>query len=461
MPDPTATDQVLDAYLEPRREERLERLKAFLRIPSISALPQHAPDVRRAAEWLADEMRTAGIENVEVSETGGHPMVYGDWLHAEGAPTVLVYGHYDVQPVDPLAEWRTDPFEPVVDGHRLIGRGTADDKGQIHAHISAAAALLATRDGLPVNVKYVFEGEEESGSAHLEAWLAEHRDRLDGDAAIISDTGFFEGNVPAITLSLRGMTYAQIDVRLADGDLHSGSYGGAIGNPAFAIAQIIAALKGPDGRIRIPGFYDDVREPTQAERDAIAALPFDEEVFRDRHGGFQARRRSRLHDTRAEIDPPDARCQRDLGRVPGPRSEDDHPCRGTREDQHASRRRPGAGPTSSRSSRRSSRRSRRQASRSPSGCSARADRARPRSTIRMSARHPKRSSACSEQPPLYINSGGSIPVAASFQSILGLPVVLARLHPAQRPGTCAERVVRPGQLRAGDPDDRRHVRRDR
>ena len=160
----------------------------------------------------------------------------------------------------------------MVDGHRLIGRGTADDKGQIHAHVSAAAALLATRDGLPVNVKYVFEGEEESGSAHLEAWLAEHRDRLDGDAAIISDTGFFEGNVPAITLSLRGMTYAQIDVRLADGDLHSGSYGGAIGNPAFAIAQIIAALKGPDGRIRIPGFYDDVREPTQAERDAIAGL---------------------------------------------------------------------------------------------------------------------------------------------------------------------------------------------
>jgi len=284
MPDPTATDQDLEAHLDPRRDERLERLKAFLRIPSISALPQHAPDVRRAAEWLAEEMRVSGIENVEVSETGGHPMVYGDWLHADGAPTVVVYGHYDVQPIDPVDEWHTEPFGPVVDGHRLIGRGAADDKGQIHAHVTAAAALLATRHALPINVKYVFEGEEESGSAHLDHWLTEQRDRLGADAAIISDTGFFEGNIPAITLSLRGMAYAQIDVRLAGADLHSGSYGGAISNPTIALAQIIAALKGPDGRIRIPGFYDDVRELTQAERDGIAALPFDEERFKEEIG---------------------------------------------------------------------------------------------------------------------------------------------------------------------------------
>jgi len=284
MPDPTATDQVLDAYLEPRREERLERLKAFLRIPSMSALPQHASDVRRAAEWLADEMRTAGIENVEVSDTGGHPMVYGDWLHADAAPTVVVYGHYDVQPVDPLDEWRTEPFEPVVDGHRLIGRGAADDKGQIHAHVSAAAALLATRGNLPVGVRYVFEGEEEAGSPHLDDWLTAQRHRLSGDVAIISDTGFFEGNVPAITLSLRGLMYAQIDVRLSHVDLHSGSYGGAIHNPAVALAQIIASLKGPDGRVRIPGFYDDVREQSPSEREAIEALPFDEEAFRAETG---------------------------------------------------------------------------------------------------------------------------------------------------------------------------------
>lgn len=280
----TADMTDIEAYLEPRREERLERLKAFLRIPSISALPDHAPDVRRAAEWLADELRSAGIENVEVSDTGGPPIVYGDWLHADGAPTVIVYGHYDVQPVDPLDEWRTPPFEPQVEGDRLIGRGTGDDKGQVHAHVVAAAALLATRTALPINLKYVFEGEEESASVHLDPWLTANRQRLTADAAIISDTGFFEGNIPALTLSLRGLMYAQIDVRLAGIDLHSGSYGGAVGNPAIALAQIIAALKGPDGRVRIPGFYDAVVEPTPAERAAIAALPFDEEAFRRETG---------------------------------------------------------------------------------------------------------------------------------------------------------------------------------
>ena len=423
MPDTTATDHVLDAYLEPRREERLERLKAFLRIPSISALPQHAPDVRRAAEWLADEMRAAGIQNVEVSETSGHPMVYGDWLHAAGAPTVVVYGHYDVQPVDPLDEWHTEPFEPVVDGHRLIGRGAADDKGQIHAHVSAAAALLATRDSLPINVKYVFEGEEESGSAHLDAWLTEHRDRLDADAAIISDTGFFEGNVPAITLSLRGMTYAQIDVRLADGDLHSGSYGGAIGNPAFAIAQIIAALKGPDGRIRIPGFYDDVREPTQEEREAIAALPFDEETFRADTGvpglvgesGYTTLERKSIRPTldvngiwggfqghgQKTIIPAEAHAKISMRLVADQEPEDVFAKLKAFVDEIAP---PGVEVT-----------------------------VRLLGTGRPSQTpldHPHVGAASRAlervfgQSPLYINSGGSIPVAASFQRILGLPVVL-------------------------------------
>ena len=423
MPDTTATDHVLDAYLEPRREERLERLKAFLRIPSISALPQHAPDVRRAAEWLADEMRAAGIQNVEVSETSGHPMVYGDWLHAAGAPTVVVYGHYDVQPVDPLDEWHTEPFEPVVDGHRLIGRGAADDKGQIHAHVSAAAALLATRDSLPVNVKYVFEGEEESGSAHLDAWLTEHRDRLDADAAIISDTGFFEGNVPAITLSLRGMTYAQIDVRLAGGDLHSGSYGGAIGNPAFAIAQIIAALKGPDGRIRIPGFYDHVREPTQAEREAIAALPFDEETFRADTGvpglvgesGYTTLERKSIRPTldvngiwggfqghgQKTIIPAEAHAKISMRLVADQEPEDVFAKLKAFVDEIAP---PGVEVT-----------------------------VRLLGTGRPSQTpldHPHIGAASRAlervfgQSPLYINSGGSIPVAASFQRILGLPVVL-------------------------------------
>jgi acetylornithine deacetylase/succinyl-diaminopimelate desuccinylase-like protein len=284
MSDTTASPASLEAHLDATRDARLESLKAFLRFPSISALPEHAGDVQRAAEWLGAALGDAGIEHVEVVETGGHPIVYGDWLHAGDAPTVLVYGHYDVQPVDPLDEWTAPPFEPVVDGDRLVGRGTADDKGQIHAHLIAAGAVLATRGELPINVRYVFEGEEESSSVHLDPWLTDNRDRLVADAAIISDTGFFDGNIPAITVGLRGLMYAQVDVALASHDLHSGSYGGTVHNPAVALAQIIAALKGPDGRVRIPGFYDDVAELTPIERAAIAELPFDEDGFREKVG---------------------------------------------------------------------------------------------------------------------------------------------------------------------------------
>jgi acetylornithine deacetylase/succinyl-diaminopimelate desuccinylase-like protein len=279
MPEPT-----LQAHLDATRDERLDSLQAFLRIPSISTLPEHAGDVRRAAEWLASALTDAGIEHVEVAESGGHPIVYGDWLHAENAPTVIVYGHYDVQPVDPLDEWTTPPFEPRIDGDRIVARGAADDKGQIHAHLRAAGSLLATRGKLPINVRYVFEGEEEASSLHLDPWLTANRHRLRADAAIISDTGFFEGNIPAITVGLRGLMYAQIDVVLTTMDLHSGSYGGAVHNPVVALAQMIAALKGPDGRVRIPGFYDDVVALTPDERAAIAALPFDDEAFRAKAG---------------------------------------------------------------------------------------------------------------------------------------------------------------------------------
>ena len=279
MTDTTASTSLED-HLEATRDARYESYRDFLRIPSISALPEHAADVRRAAEWLAEALRGAGIEHVEVSETGGHPIVYGDWLHAEGAPTVLIYGHYDVQPVDPLELWTSPPFEPAIVDGRLLARGAADDKGQIHAHVMAAAAVLATRGRFPVNVRYVFEGEEESSSVHLAPWLEANRERLAADVAIISDTGFFEGNLPAITVSLRGLMYAQIDVELSPVDLHSGGFGGAVSNPALALAQILAALKGPDGRIRIPGFYDEVVELTEAEHEAMAALPFDEETYR-------------------------------------------------------------------------------------------------------------------------------------------------------------------------------------
>lgn len=270
---------VLDAYLATTREARLASYQAFLRIPSISALPGHADDCRRAADWLVDQLTAAGLEHAEAFETGGHPVVYADWLHAPGAPTALIYGHYDVQPVDPQELWTSPPFEPVVVGDRMLARGSADDKGQVHAHVMAAGAVLATQGQLPINVRYLFEGEEESGSVNLGRWLAANRERLAADAAVISDTGFFEGNRPAITISLRGLMYAQIDVVGTAVDLHSGGYGGAVQNPANALAHIIAGLKGPDGRIRIPGFYDDVIALSEADRAAIAALPFDEAAY--------------------------------------------------------------------------------------------------------------------------------------------------------------------------------------
>ena len=276
MPD---ADTALRAHLATTRDARLESYQDFLRIPSISALPEHAGDCQAAADWLVAALTEAGLEHAEAVATGGHPIVYADWLRAPGAPTVLVYGHYDVQPVDPLDLWTSPPFEPVVVGDRMLARGSSDDKGQVHAHVMAAGALIATRGGLPINVKYVFEGEEESSSVHLDAWLAAERERLAADVAVISDTGFFEGNLPAITLSLRGMMYAQINVVGTAVDLHSGGYGGAVQNPANALAQIIAALKGPDGRIRIPGFYDDVVPLSETDRAQLAELPFDEDAY--------------------------------------------------------------------------------------------------------------------------------------------------------------------------------------
>jgi acetylornithine deacetylase/succinyl-diaminopimelate desuccinylase-like protein len=274
----------LERYLDDHEAERLRTYEDFLRIPSISTLPQHAADCNAAAEFLAADLAKAGLEHAEVCDTGGHPIVYADWLHADGAPTVVVYGHYDVQPIDPLDLWVKPPFEPHQRDGRMFARGAADDKGQIQMHVRAAEALLATVGRLPINVRYVFEGEEESSSEHLDGWLETNRHRLAADVAVVSDTGFFEGNLPAITISLRGIMYAQIDVVGTAVDLHSGQFGGGVENPANALAQIIAALKGPDGRIRVPGFYDDVVALSDTERDAMAALPFDEEAFREQLG---------------------------------------------------------------------------------------------------------------------------------------------------------------------------------
>ena len=270
----------LEAYLAATAERRLARFVDFLRIPSISGIPEHAADCRRAAALLARDLDAAGLQHVEVAETGGHPIVYADWLGAAGAPTVLLYGHYDVQPVDPLDEWEATPFEPVVRDGRILARGASDDKSNISIALAAVEALLATRGALPVNLKLVFEGEEESSSVHLDPWLEANAGRLAADVALVADGGFFEGNLPAITVGLRGICAAEIHVRGPLQDVHSGQHGGAIENPINALAAIIAALKGPDGRIRIPGFYDDVVALTEADRTALAALPFDEERYR-------------------------------------------------------------------------------------------------------------------------------------------------------------------------------------
>ncbi len=273
-------DPAIEAALASSAGARAEALLEFARIPSVSALPEHAEDMVRAAEWVAERLRRVGATDVAVERTALHPIVYGRIHEAPGAPTALVYCHYDVQPVDPVELWETAPWEPFLrDGH-FVGRGVADDKGQLVMHLSALEALRTVGRAPAVNLTFVFEGEEEYGSESLYAWIEANRDRLEADVAIISDTCYFEGNVPAITVGLRGIMYAQIDVELSPVDLHSGMYGGTVENPANALARIITALKGPDGRIRIPGFYDDVVALTDAEREAMAALPFDDEAYR-------------------------------------------------------------------------------------------------------------------------------------------------------------------------------------
>ena len=269
----------LDAFVERTSEARLADYLDLLRIPSIGMLSENDPDTRAAAHFVADHFAQMGFEHVEVSDTPGNPIVYADWLHAAGAPTVIVYAHYDVQPVDPLELWLRPPFEPVVDGGRVYARGAADDKSHVHLHLWAARAWLETRGRLPLNLKIVMEGEEESGSENFEPWIRAHRERLGADLVLISDTGFYEGNHPAITVGLRGLVYTQIDVTGSRVDLHSGSFGGNVQNPANALATIIARLKNDDGSVAVPGFYDEVRELTPRDREEFDRLPFDESQF--------------------------------------------------------------------------------------------------------------------------------------------------------------------------------------
>ena len=269
------------AYAQENASRFLDDLKALLRIPSVSTLPDHKKDVEAAADWVAADLRRIGMEHVELIRGQGHPLVYADWLHAPGKPTCLCYAHYDVQPPDPLDEWVTPPFEPTERNQNLYARGAVDDKGQLVTQIKALESILKTSGGkLPLNIRVIYEGEEEVGGEQIEAFVREHPERLKSDFALISDTEMFAPELPTLCVGLRGMIYTEVEIRGAKTDLHSGMYGGAAPNPFLALAQIIAGLKDRVGRILIPGFYDNVQKPSDEELKAWKKLPFDEEEYR-------------------------------------------------------------------------------------------------------------------------------------------------------------------------------------
>jgi acetylornithine deacetylase/succinyl-diaminopimelate desuccinylase-like protein len=276
-------NRVID-FINVNRDRYLDELKGLLAIPSVSALAEHAADVRRCADWCVDHMRQIGLEHARLLDTPGNPVVYGEWLQAPGAPTILFYGHYDVQPVDPLELWESPPFDATVRDGEIYARGSADDKGQVFMHFKAIEAHLRQNGRLPVNMKMILEGEEEVGSVNLDDFIRAHKSDLKADVVVISDSPMFARGIPSICYGLRGLAYFQIDLRGSRTDLHSGSFGGAVANPAFVLAQILAQTKDRGGRIKIPGFYDEVRPLEAAEREAWAALPFNEKQYRKEFG---------------------------------------------------------------------------------------------------------------------------------------------------------------------------------
>jgi len=269
----------VDTFVAQNRNRLLAELKEFLRIPSISTLPEHRPDVERAASFVARSLTAAGLENVAVIPTEKHPLVYADWLRAPGKPVVLCYGHYDVQPADPLELWTSPPFEPTERGGNLYARGTADDKGQMYTHIKAVEALRCVREGLPVNVKFLIEGEEEIGGASITRYIAEQAQKLRADVALVSDTAMYADGLPTLCTGLRGLIYAEVEATGPSRDLHSGLYGGAAPNAVYGLIELLARAKNANGVIQIPGIYDDVEEPAPAELASWRQLPFHEQEF--------------------------------------------------------------------------------------------------------------------------------------------------------------------------------------
>jgi len=272
---PSLSEDALQTYVAGSRDRWLAELSAFLRIQSISTQSEHAGDVRQGAEYLRDALKRIGAERAEIVPTGGHPLVYAEKMVSPDKPTVLFYGHYDVQPPDPLNEWTTPPFEPTVRNGNLYARGSADDKGQVMLQLNAVEALEKTAGKLPVNLKFIFEGEEETGDANIAKFVPENKDLLKADAVIVCDTELFEPGLPTLCIGLRGMVYTEIEVEGASHDLHSGLYGGVAPNPLQTLSWIIAGLKGRDGKINLPGLYDRVVPPGAAERASWQRLPFD------------------------------------------------------------------------------------------------------------------------------------------------------------------------------------------
>jgi len=269
------------SFAQQNQQRFLDELKSLLRIPSVSTLPEHKPDIQRAATFVADELKRIGFENVSVITTAGHPLVYADWLHAAGKPTALAYAHYDVQPPDPLDEWISPPFEPTERNHNLYARGAVDDKGQLWMEVKAFESLFKGNNGkLPINMRVLYEGEEEVGGESIEKYVRENPAKLKADFALVCDTELFAADLPTLCVGLRGLVYTELECQGASIDLHSGIYGGAAPNPLFALCEIIAKLKDQNGKILIPGFYDTVKAPTEDELKAWKALPFDEEHYR-------------------------------------------------------------------------------------------------------------------------------------------------------------------------------------
>jgi len=267
------------SYINSHKESYIDELKEFLRIPSISTLAENKRDMITAAEFVVAKLRAAGMENVKIIETKGHPLVYADWLNAPGKPTVLIYGHYDVQPVDPINLWDSSPFEPTIKDGKIYARGATDDKGQMYMHIKSVEAFMKTQGTLPLNVKFIIEGEEEIGSGNLEEFVNKNQDLLKCNAVLISDTSLYGPGIPTLTYGLRGLCYMEIEVTGPNRDLHSGTFGGGVDNPINVLAEIISKLKDKSGKIKIPGFYDTVIKLTKKERENFKALPFSEKKY--------------------------------------------------------------------------------------------------------------------------------------------------------------------------------------